>query len=85
MPYLEQWWTQFLQEWSHHHPEQELEEEPGVLAVVGSSLEQHVEPGVGQTFLPTQWEKNKHIKNTKTKLHVNTIYLKSWHIIMADR
>ena len=30
--YLEQWWTQFLQEWSHHHHhEQELEEEPSAL------------------------------------------------------
>lgn len=30
--HLEQWWTQFLQEWSnHHHHDQELEEEPSAL------------------------------------------------------
>jgi hypothetical protein len=28
---LEQLWTQFLQGWSHHRSEQELEEEPGAL------------------------------------------------------
>jgi hypothetical protein len=42
---------------------------------VGSSLEQHVEPGVGRTFLPIQWEKNKHkeYKNKAAWFIVNTI------------